>query len=177
MDNLNKWENFRIDGIIEMNYQDYSLRKNVAFRKLGDIVRIDIFDTGLMGLHPTPYISIYLDSLLTMRLPEENDPVILQRIQLEKDHPLLKAFFSIPELSDDAAGILKSRETRRYNCIIEFSQALEIDKITDDDYSLLLYYNPSLSEIKLFSGNELILKILVDSIIFAPVAINKLSRR
>ena len=68
---LKFWENIRIDGIIEANYKSFVFRKNITIKKNSSAFRIDIYDSGIFGMQPTPFISAYYDSVLTIRIPDQ----------------------------------------------------------------------------------------------------------
>ncbi|NQT64915.1 MAG: hypothetical protein HQ554_01920, partial [FCB group bacterium] len=68
---LKFWENIRIDGIIEANYKSFVFRKNITIKKNNHAFRLDIYDSGIFGMQPTPFISAYYDSVLTIRTPDQ----------------------------------------------------------------------------------------------------------
>ncbi|MBN2830248.1 MAG: hypothetical protein JXR56_08005 [Candidatus Cloacimonetes bacterium] len=62
--NLSLWESFHMDGIVEVNYQAFSIRKNFALNKDGNEFHFTVFNAGLMGLNPKPLLKVdYVDSL------------------------------------------------------------------------------------------------------------------
>ena len=63
LEHLQSWETIRIDGIIEANYKSFAFRKNIAIRKNEGIIKLDIYDIGLFGIRPTPFISASFDSV------------------------------------------------------------------------------------------------------------------
>jgi hypothetical protein len=63
--NLTLWDSFHMDGIVEVNYQAFSLRKNFAINKEGNTFDLTVFNSGLMGLNPKPLLKVeYADSLI-----------------------------------------------------------------------------------------------------------------
>lgn len=80
-----QWNSFRVIGVLEVRSEGYAFRKDAAIRKNGRRVRLDVFDGGLMGLRPSPWLSAVYDSTLTFRLPPEIDretfdPVLLEQL-------------------------------------------------------------------------------------------------
>jgi len=68
-----KWQNFKLEGLIEVNYKSFSFRKNIVIEKYKETGKFTIFEAGLFGLAPQPLISAsYQDKKLTIdNLPPE----------------------------------------------------------------------------------------------------------
>ncbi|MBM4399184.1 MAG: hypothetical protein FJ041_02485 [Candidatus Cloacimonetes bacterium] len=63
--NLEQWQEFRWLGIIQVQSSVFSLRKNYVFAKSRDAVRLDVLDSGVMGLQAKPFVTLYLkDSII-----------------------------------------------------------------------------------------------------------------
>ena len=77
LEHLQSWEAIRIDGIIEVNYKNFVFRKNITIRKNKDILEVDIYDAGIFGMHPTPFISAFFDSVLVLEMPEQSEQVVI----------------------------------------------------------------------------------------------------
>ena len=73
LEHLESWKNFRIDGIIELNYKSFSFRKNISIRKNEQAFRLDIYDSGIMGMHPTPFVTVFMDTTIVLRLPFQTE--------------------------------------------------------------------------------------------------------
>jgi hypothetical protein len=54
-------------GIIELNYKEYVFRKSFSAQKNVEAFRLDVIDTGFMGLKPTPFFSLFADSLVYIK--------------------------------------------------------------------------------------------------------------
>lgn len=68
-----KWQNFKLEGLMEVNYKSFSFRKNIVVEKHNQTGSFTIFETGLFGLAPQPLISAsYQNKKLTVdNLPPE----------------------------------------------------------------------------------------------------------
>ncbi len=67
--NLNQWQKFRWEGILQVQSSAFSMRKNFVLAKTGDALRFDILDSGVMGLSAQPLVSIYLKDTAILNAP------------------------------------------------------------------------------------------------------------
>jgi hypothetical protein len=67
--NLDKWQAFRWQGIIQVQSSALSLRKNFVLAKTEDALRIDVLDGGVMGLQAQPLVSLYLKDTAILSAP------------------------------------------------------------------------------------------------------------
>jgi hypothetical protein len=67
--NLRQWEQFRWDGIIQVQSSLLSLRKNFVLVKDKDELRLDILDSGIMGLQAKPMVTAYLKDKIILEAP------------------------------------------------------------------------------------------------------------
>ncbi len=66
---LSRWQDFRADGVVNVNYMGLTMRKMFVLNKSPDAARLDILDGGAFGLNPSPLISIYLADYLAVDSP------------------------------------------------------------------------------------------------------------
>ncbi len=66
---LEKWENFSSEGVLEANHEGLTLRKMFVLSKTRDEARLDILDGGVFGMNPNPLISVYLGDYTAIRSP------------------------------------------------------------------------------------------------------------
>lgn len=64
---LMQWQELSGEGIAELNYMGFSLRKMFVLGKSKDAIRLDILDGGAMAVGATPFASIYLQDYLTVQ--------------------------------------------------------------------------------------------------------------
>jgi hypothetical protein len=67
--NLDKWKSFRWEGIIQVQSSALSLRKNFVLAKTEDALRLDVLDSGVMGLSAQPIVSLYLKDTAILSAP------------------------------------------------------------------------------------------------------------
>lgn len=68
-DNLANWEQFRWEGIIQVQMSAFSARKNFILSKNRDEMRLDVLDSGVMGLQAKPIATIYLKDKILLEAP------------------------------------------------------------------------------------------------------------
>ncbi|RLC52834.1 MAG: hypothetical protein DRZ79_00495 [Candidatus Cloacimonadota bacterium] len=162
---LLKWEHFRLDGIIEMNYKSFSFRKNITVRKNSAAIRFDIYDSGILGLHPTPFISAYVDSVVIIKMSGKSE---ITRLNFdEKDNQFLFLNYLNPDLIlVHKSEIFRTGKVTIGEVTCFFSEKMELEKISSADVSVNFVYdnfrNPL--TISLYFKNEKIAEIQVDKI-------------
>jgi hypothetical protein len=67
--NIKTWEQFRWQGIIQLQSSAFTMRKNFTLNKNRDAIRIDILDSGIMGLNAKPLVSLYLKDSVVLDAP------------------------------------------------------------------------------------------------------------
>jgi hypothetical protein len=67
--NLDKWQTFQWQGIIQVQSSALSMRKDFVLAKTADALRIDILDSGVMGLGATPLVSLYMKDKAVLSAP------------------------------------------------------------------------------------------------------------
>ena len=163
---LKEWENIQIDGIIELNYRSFSFRKNIVIKKTGNLGRIDIFDSGVFGLKPNPFISAYFDSTLFVRFPEQTKFVEINNSSLKRELPDLSFIKIFDELVSNKNKILKEKKYRNNDFIFYFSDEMKLEKIelAQEKFCVLFDYSKELSKILIFKNSKEIANIQIDKI-------------
>ena len=173
---LKKWENIQIDGIIELNYHSFSFRKNIVIKKKGNIGRIDIFDSGVLGLKPNPFMSAYFDSTLYVRFAEQTKFVELDKSILKKDLPDLSFIKIFNELISNKNKIISEKEYRKNDFVFYFSDGMKLEKIelSPENFYVLFDYSKELSKISIFKNSKEIANIQIDKITYKNIKIKSL---
>lgn len=153
-----KWDNFKLEGIIEVNYKSFSLRKNIVIEKKTDSGKLTIFESGLFGLSPQPLISVsYKDGKLKRKnLP----PELLSQLPISE----IDLLFNLNNLVEKAN--ITSNKAVFEDYVITFKNnklsSLQIkEKKIDFKYS-----SNKPVEIVFLTEDQEIGKILIDKIIF-----------
>ncbi|MFC1887471.1 hypothetical protein ACFLYK_01535 [Candidatus Cloacimonadota bacterium] len=175
--NLQKWETFQLEGIIEVNHKVFSFRKNIILKKTWKKIRLDIFDSGVLGLSPTPFLSAYYDSLLILRLPGNNELTEISGEKLEKDFSYLDFFLNIEQLNQHKGDILADNQLELDNFLFKFSEDMKIIGIDQPGKrrAIVLEYDEDLNEIIYLDKEKKIADIIIDKITFSEVSIRSLT--
>ena len=139
---LKFWENIRIDGIIEANYKSFVFRKNITIKKNSSAFRIDIYDSGIFGMQPTPFISVYYDSVLTIRTPDQQ----LNQMIYEDNEEIDQILFHLSDLFVLRDEIISNNSLLLSNVLfIKFSDKMQIQQIDHVRYPFYLEFESSAS--------------------------------
>ncbi len=66
---INKWQSFHMEGMAEISISSFVIRKYFICQKYTHSVQFDLVNSGLLGAEPAPFVSIKVDSLLTIESP------------------------------------------------------------------------------------------------------------
>ncbi len=176
-ENLLKWEKFELEGLIELNYKAFSFRKNIIIKKKEGKIRLDIFDSGLMGLSPAPFLSAYLDTSLVLRLPGNDELTEIPAAKLREDLTLLDYLGNTKQLLRFKKQILAENFLQLDDLNIEFSDQMQITAIShkNADYRLNLVYGEELDQMIFYQKGKIMADILIDRITFSDVNIKALN--
>ncbi|MCF7857792.1 MAG: hypothetical protein K9N07_00505 [Candidatus Cloacimonetes bacterium] len=171
-ENLTFWNNIRIDGIIAANYGNFVFRKNVTIKKNNSVLRLDIYDSGIFGLNPTPFISAYYDSVLSLRMLEQ-DTQEFERIS--KNELNLSILFKLSDLLVFRKEIINDQQVQSSEFKIKFSKNMEIIEISDnkEQFKIKFHYNRTLESITLYKENRELGNIQIDKITHPIDSINR----
>ena len=171
---LQFWENIRIDGIIEANYKSFVFRKNITIKKNSSAFRIDIYDSGIFGMQPTPFISAYYDSILTIRTPDKQINQLNQGNKEEFDLSILFKLLDMYVMKDE---IIKYKKLSYEEAIIIFNNDLKISKISINTNFTTISFNylQSLDSITFQKEEKEIINIQIDKITHPIEKINRLN--
>ena len=170
---LKFWENIRIDGIIEVNYKSFVFRKDISIKKNSSAFRIDIYDTGIFGMQPTPFISAYYDSVLTIRTPDQQ---ITQLNQGKKEEFDLSILFELSDLFAMKDEIITRQKLNYKDAIIIFSDEMNISEILNNINLTTISFNylQGLDSITFHKEETEIINIQIDKITPLNEEIHKL---
>ncbi len=172
-EHLKFWENIRIDGIIEANYKSFVFRKNITIKKNSSAFRIDIYDSGIFGMQPTPFISAYYDSVLTIRTPDQQ---ISQLNQGNKEEFDLSILFKLSDMFAMKDEIIKHQKLNYKDAIIIFSDDMKISEIRNNTNLTTISFNflQDLDTITFHKEEKEIINIQIDKITHPNEEIHRL---
>ena len=152
---LDKWNTFQMEGVAEIYQDELVLRKYFKAQKNPQALRIDLIESGLLGIHPTPFASIYADTSLTMRTPPDYT-IKTNNLNFPIDLNYLKMFsktISINKIYQDSLFSL------------QFTNEMFLKCIETEGFHLDLEYNQNtLAKIIIFNKNKKLAKLTIDKI-------------
>lgn len=166
---INRWRNFRLDGIIKINYHNLSFIQNVTVIRDSSQFKLLVYKNGIFGASPKPLARIeYKDSLLVdipyvpkRKINELEKSFIGSRI-FEGDYLINDLLSSLPQISESH---LYSDE----NIQLLFTDEMQISSILADDgrFELNISHNSSGNPDKLdfFYEKDLVASIEIDKFI------------
>jgi hypothetical protein len=174
---LSQWKNLRIDGVAELNYKGFSLRKNIVIKKNNAAIRADLFDSGIFGMSPTPFISVYFSDELWAQLPGQKKAEQLTTVDAEKLSMISEIIFNIDKLYEQKKEIISTKKAVFENVIISFNDNLQIAKIEliEKKYHAVFSYNEVLSDISFWQDDKKAADIQIDKISFTEQEVNKIN--
>ncbi len=165
---LQKWESFDSQGVIEVSYMGLALRKMFSLSKNQGQLRFDILEGGVMGAGAQPLMSFYLGDYVSFKSPYLP---MLELLNVTDYLPLesLALFSSADSLvTRYGAKIIKTKLLEIDGVNINFSPDYKLDKVFDPKTKLELkpLYNSSgkLSELSLRGTDNLSLKFSFDKL-------------
>jgi hypothetical protein len=147
-----------LEGIIEVNYKSFSLRKNIVIEKKTDSGKLTIFESGLFGLSPQPLISVsYKDGKLKRKnLP----PELLSQLPISE----IDLLFNLNNLVEKAN--ITSNKAVFEDYVITFKNN-KLSSLQKKEKKIDFKYSSNKPvEIVFLTEDQEIGKILIDKIIF-----------
>ncbi len=165
---------FKISGVIEYNHKQFSFRKNISLRKKGNALRLDIFDSGIMGMNPTPFLSVYADTAFVFRSSAED--FVLSENDKENIKLVVTVLRSVStSLSERKAELLRNRHVKIDDIMISTNKYgfLETVSVPLQCSEVKMNYrnNKGLSELIVEQYNKNVINIKIDKITTAKVKV------
>ncbi len=178
IERADQWDMYRIDGVIELNHDQLSFRKNIVIRKTPERFRIDIFDTGLFGAKPTPFLTVYREDEILIRDTEGTrtaDPLT--------DSLYIQWAGQLSTLADvirqNYHEILHNWKLEEYGLVYDFSYNYQLESITSTDGNRMLEFeyadDDRLSRIRYRENGMIVIDIIIDKMSFDPLRVNELN--
>ena len=130
-DELMKWQELWGEGIAEMNYMGFSLRKMFVVAKNQQAVRLDILDGGALAIGASPFASIYLEDYLTIQSDMVPQIEFMSRAKLDGQFSL--GFLANVDSLVNTYGdeIIANGRINISGFVITFTPDLRMNQITD----------------------------------------------
>nr|MDK2850254.1 hypothetical protein [Candidatus Cloacimonadota bacterium] len=178
---LQKWDNFRGSGIVEISAFGFSLRKPFVLAKTTEEMRMDVIEGGILGAGGSPLISIYMGRYLAM-----NSPVmpILDTLELpNKISPETLAILNTSDYILNRYGeeIIREKAIQRDSLSIIFKNDYKVDSIVDSKSGARMEFRYTsqgdLDEIELRAREGISAKLIFDNISYEKSSIVPLPQK
>lgn len=138
---LSKWEQFRAEGVIQVNYKMFSLRKFFVLAAADDQIRIDIFEGGLLGATPEPLFSAYMGDYIALRSPmmPQLEQMLTPKLAVEQPTQLISKFDKMFELYGDE--IVAQHELILNGTHYQFDKYFQLTQITNSEAEVAVTIN------------------------------------
>jgi len=175
-----KWNSFRLDGVVEVNFQGYSLRKFFVAQKNLDVIRLDVLDGGIAGMSAEPLLSFYKGDYLALRSPMMPQ---LEFLNLDKYFPqdAFRTFSNLDSLAAEHQEEILSTHSLSLNSIrMDFTPGYSIKSITDlksgAKADFIYTSRGQIDKLELKVDEDASLILLIDDASFKPQVITPLER-
>jgi len=173
---INKWHRFRWEGIIEFRHGQLNFRKEFILKRNTKEISINIFDSGIFGISPTPFISVILDS--TYSINSSNSSVKQEIVNnfvntTNLNHIPTRLNNLINQIEANENKIISTKSITINGTNVFFNDQFHICRIFLKKMNLELIldykYNKSLSNIKLISDKTKLIDIKIDKVSYGKI--------
>jgi hypothetical protein len=176
---LLKWESFDGQGIVEISYMGLSLRKMFNVQKNKGVIRLDVFDGGIMGAGAQPLVSIFVGDYLAFQsvlpLLDSFDP--FGTMPLEGLDIFANADSMLARYGNQ---IIDNKALTEDNLQVQFDKGYHLQRlyIPESNTELLASYSNkgSLQVITMRGMENMAVKLIFDSISYTPPQIVSLPK-
>ncbi len=167
--NLSLWDNFNMQGIVEIHYKAFSFRKNFVMHKDGNRFNFKVLNSGLMGLNPKPLVSISYDDSLTVDASgfAGADSLIPSNMLLDDiQYDLSLSKYLLPHSEE----IFMNRSVNKLGLDFAFNDKMQLASISNTDENKVLF------EYKL-NGEPQKITLVIDNTEFLVIDIDNYKKR
>lgn len=177
---LLKWKQFTAKGSVELNYQEYTLRKDFVLNKQENKMRLDVYDYGLFSATTDAFISVYVDSTAYLKSPILG-PEVMSIEQLSKDLPPVNDImnlFGIDTLLVHADSIASKHTWSDEGSQYRWDKKDHLSSVENDRYHVRILFDYTnkgdLRKVEVWYKKALFMKLLVDTIKYTKAEITPL---
>ncbi|MFO7896919.1 MAG: hypothetical protein R6U84_08305 [Candidatus Cloacimonadales bacterium] len=158
-ENINKYQNFTLSGIAEINYKNFTFRKNLQLKNTPEKFSASLVEGGVFGMKAAPLASLEIGQEVEFQFMGKTQAVPLTSSDLQQ-------IFSPDLLDKYSSTICSELQLSLDNLEIFWNEAMQIEEIVTPKFRVRLEYdlNQDLQYIKLWQQQDLVLKVSVDEI-------------
>jgi hypothetical protein len=163
IEHLESWQEFQADGIISVNYQNFVFRKNINIKKTVGSMKLTIYDSGIFGMKPEPFLTARIDSLVKINSMDSEKTAIFKLDQFP-GITFLRNPMQILEFKNQI--ISNASFNPSDSTFIYFSQDMKITNIKQNSKAINIdfLYETDLTGIHVWQDETDLIKIEIDKI-------------
>ncbi|MDZ4121347.1 MAG: hypothetical protein U1C33_02935, partial [Candidatus Cloacimonadaceae bacterium] len=169
---LQKLKNIRAEGIVQVNHQQFALRKSFVLAKNENEIRIDVVEGGVMGMQAEPIFSIYMSDYIALRSPmiPQLELFDLNRFVPGSPGQMISALDSL--VLQHQEEIISRRKLELDNVTLTFNKDYQITEVIDKESNMTLSitYNrrKTVDIISIKEKGKELLSLMIDKISHEP---------
>lgn len=133
---LDRWENFKAEGIANMSYLGLTLRKNFVLSKTADELRFDVIDGGIFGSAAKPLISVYLGEYLSINSDFQPQLAIMAASMMDKEFHMGQLHTLLALAESYADEIIDEAKIEKESLQILFSPQMQLQSVKETKNNL-----------------------------------------
>lgn len=170
--NFKKLNEFRAEGVADFRSQQLSLKKDFIIRKNSDCLRIDVLDSGILGLMPAPFASAYFGDEIYITNYNKNffEPLFKSETKLDS----LFNFENIkPEMKIE---IIKKHKLYIKDFCFIFDKSFKVKQINNKNINIKIKYFYDEIDKLIIEANDIEIIVKINSIIYKHNKIKKIKK-
>jgi len=158
-ENISKFNNFEMSGVISINYQQFVIRKQIHINKDASSFSAIIVEGGIFGMQAEPFFSLEITDIGKWSFAGEihKSPISIQ---------VLNSYTDLTFIRKHQKEILKDRKLILKDTTITWNELMQISSISKEDFRGEIVYdlNGNIDKINIFRAGELASEILIDEV-------------
>lgn len=134
--NLEQWHQFKWQGIIQVQSSAFSMRKNFVLAKDSTSLRLDVLDSGIIGLQAKPFLILYLKDKIVIDAPTIEQLKGLDLNWFVPPGSIEKLMHFADSLQLKQQEIISNRKIITANTIFSFDKKYRLSNIKSTDFNI-----------------------------------------
>ena len=157
INNVKIYSNFKLEGVANINYKQFVFRKMIFMERDEKQISLNLLDSGVLGMNPTPFASVKIDSIITATLFGKTE-------KLPFSNQKISEYLSTDFILENSKEISKNLEYKRDNICLKWNEKMQIIQISSPKIMIQMEYdfvgNPEKNYI--YYQDELVMEIMID---------------
>lgn len=159
--NLEMWQQFKWQGILQVQVSEFSIRKNFVLAKTSEDMRLDVLDSGVMGLQAKPLVTVYLKDTVVIDAPTVKELANINSLLYFYQDMVKGLVLFADTLQAKRQDILSQRKVLTASTSFKFDKKLRLSAISNSlsGLDIDIFYNnrnqPTKAELK-YKGTKFV---------------------